>query len=73
MTDALELGRAIVAYSTEIHGKSLEAVIKDYELDLFPRGEIFARKTLKGLFGHFSATGSEDFAARLKAAHASPS
>lgn len=73
MTDALELGRAIVAYSKETHKKSLEAVIKDYELELFPRGEIFAKKTLKGLVGHFSATGSEDFAARMKAVHASPS
>lgn len=73
MTDALELGRAIIAYSKETSEKSFEAVIKDYELELFPRGERFAKQTLKGLIGHFSATGSENFAAKMKAVHASPS
>jgi len=79
MVDALELGRAIVGYieaptgksiaDVVPHAKSLTNVIKDYEAELFPRGERFAQKTMSNMKKHFSATGSEDLANRLRTAY----
>lgn len=88
MADALELGRAIVAFVSSanddslIHsdvlgytggadGKSLKDVVKEYEENLFPRGEKFAAKTMQNVMKHFSATGSDDLAGRLRAAYGS--
>ena len=69
MADALALGRMIVGYKKPSDGMDLVAVIRDYEAQLFSRGEMFAKKTMSNLNKHFSATGSEDLARRLRAAY----
>ncbi|MCJ1251882.1 hypothetical protein MMC30_009120 [Trapelia coarctata] len=69
MTDALELARAIIGYKEATGAKSLATAVKDYEADLFPRGEKFAQKTLNNMNKHFTATGSEDLARLMRKVH----
>jgi len=68
LADALDLARAIIEHKTNPQGKDISVFIKKYEEGLFPRGEKFAQKTARGLVGHFSAGGSEAFAARIRGA-----
>jgi 2-polyprenyl-6-methoxyphenol hydroxylase-like FAD-dependent oxidoreductase len=70
MVDALELGRAIIAYAKSPEEKSLAAAIAGYEAEMFPRNERYAQRTLNNLNAHFSAGGSEHMVKRIKAAHA---
>lgn len=74
MADSLELGWAIVGYckAASSDGKSLAGAVESYELGLFPCGERFAQKMFVNLGKHFSATGSEDMARRLRAAFGTP-
>lgn len=65
LADALALAHALISYTK---GKNLAEALKEYEEDLFIRGEKFAQKTAHGLKKHFSETGSEEMAGRLKAA-----
>jgi 2-polyprenyl-6-methoxyphenol hydroxylase-like FAD-dependent oxidoreductase len=64
MCDSLDLANGIVGCVKE--GKGLDVVVREYEAAMFPRGEKFAQKTMKGLKGHFSAHGNEHFVERLK-------
>jgi 2-polyprenyl-6-methoxyphenol hydroxylase-like FAD-dependent oxidoreductase len=68
MMDALELGRAIIGFKRAPDGQSFTEVIRSYDLEPFPRGERFAQKTMSNMKKHFSATGSEELAGRLRAA-----
>ncbi|KAF2501544.1 FAD/NAD(P)-binding domain-containing protein [Lophium mytilinum] len=70
MLDALELSKAIVAAAQEPEKGGLVEAIQGYEKELFPRGEKYARKTLKNLDGHFRKGGSEDIAAMMRMVHA---
>ena len=72
MMDALELGRAIIGYEKAPHERIFVEVIKNYEQELFTRGEKFAQKTMNNLERHFSAAGSEHLAGRLRAVHGTP-
>ena len=65
MCDSLELANAIIGFVQGGKG-SLEEAIKSYEVEMFVRGEGFAKKTMRGLQGHFSAGGCEHFVGRLK-------
>ena len=63
------VGSDIVGYKEGADGKSLKDVVREYEEGLFPRGERFAAKTMQNMKKHFSATGSDEMAARLRAAY----
>jgi 2-polyprenyl-6-methoxyphenol hydroxylase-like FAD-dependent oxidoreductase len=65
MSDSLELANAIIGY-VEGREKSLDVVVRGYEEEMFSRGEGFAKKTVRGLHGHFSAGGCEHFVERLR-------
>lgn len=71
MADALELGRTLVDYHTASNVQKLATAIGNYESELFPRGEKFAQKTMNNQKKHFSASGSEHLAGRLRAAYGS--
>ena len=64
MWDGLDLANGIVECVEE--GKHLDMIVRDYEATMFPRGEKFAERTMKGLKGHFSAHGNDHFVKRLK-------
>ena len=68
MTDALVLGREIVA-SCE-GKKTLDEAIVAYEEELWPRARKFMEKTAKGKERHFKAGGSKEMADMLRAFHA---
>jgi 2-polyprenyl-6-methoxyphenol hydroxylase-like FAD-dependent oxidoreductase len=68
MTDALVLGREIIEACAG--RKTLEEATKEYENEMVPRAAKFARKTLHGKETHFSASGAQDFADRLRSHHA---
>jgi 2-polyprenyl-6-methoxyphenol hydroxylase-like FAD-dependent oxidoreductase len=70
MADALELARAVIAIVEE--SKPFEEALKEFEQELFSRGERFAQKTMKGLNHHFSEGGCEEMSNRLKAAYGKP-
>lgn len=72
MTDALELGKAIISSSEAQDEGDLARSVAQYESEMFPRAEMFAQKTLKNLKGHFSTGGSEAFAGRFRAAYGRP-
>ncbi|MCJ1410632.1 hypothetical protein MMC19_004718 [Ptychographa xylographoides] len=69
MMDALELGRAIIGCRESSPERTLAAAVRDYEAGLFPRGEMFAQKTMSNMHKHFSEGGSEHLAGRLRAAY----
>jgi 2-polyprenyl-6-methoxyphenol hydroxylase-like FAD-dependent oxidoreductase len=60
MTDALVLGREIIAAAKG--EKELVEATRDYEKEMFPRAEMFAKETAEGKAHHFSKNGSKDFA-----------
>ncbi|CZR61662.1 related to tetracycline resistance protein from transposon Tn4351/Tn4400 [Phialocephala subalpina] len=66
MMDSLLLAQELIKFVQSGEGK-LADVVKQYETDMFPRGEMFARKTMDGMKKHFSAGGSEHLAGRLLA------
>ncbi|EOA89036.1 hypothetical protein ACJQWK_06146 [Exserohilum turcicum] len=65
MEDALVLAQEIVKVCNG--EKSLDEGLVDYEEEMFPRSARAAVKTAKGKEGHFSGSGSREFADRLKA------
>ncbi|KAI9730864.1 MAG: hypothetical protein M1834_005582 [Cirrosporium novae-zelandiae] len=69
MVDSLELAKAIISAYPPKEETSLATAIKNYELELFLRGERFARKTMGNMQKHFSAKGSEELAGKLRAAY----
>ena len=69
MVDALEVGRAIVRCKESAGGMDIASALAEYEADLFPRGEAYARETMGNMQKHFSAEGSQHLAMRLRAAY----
>jgi 2-polyprenyl-6-methoxyphenol hydroxylase-like FAD-dependent oxidoreductase len=67
MTDALVLGREIIAAAKG--EKGLAEATRDYEKEMFPRAEMFAKKTAKGKLNAFSKDGSKNFADMMRAHH----
>jgi 2-polyprenyl-6-methoxyphenol hydroxylase-like FAD-dependent oxidoreductase len=67
MTDALVLGREIVAASRG--EKGLEAAVESYEKEMFPRAKKYMEKTEWGKKNHFSANGAKAFADMMRAHH----
>jgi 2-polyprenyl-6-methoxyphenol hydroxylase-like FAD-dependent oxidoreductase len=67
MTDALVLGRELVAVSKG--GKQLDDAVKSYEQELFPRAKRYMEKTEHGKKNHFSADGSKNRADMMRAHH----
>jgi 2-polyprenyl-6-methoxyphenol hydroxylase-like FAD-dependent oxidoreductase len=65
MADSLSLVNAIIG-SIQGGEKSLDVVVRGYEEEMFVRGEGFAKKTIRGLHGHFSAGGYGHFVERLR-------
>ncbi|KAF2260188.1 FAD/NAD(P)-binding domain-containing protein [Lojkania enalia] len=68
MTDSLVLGREIVKVWKG--GKTLDAALKDYENEMWPRAQKFAEKTEEGKLKHFSEKGGVEFAHMLRAHYA---
>lgn len=72
MTDALSLARQIVARKDSFKAKfvsdeqNIRIAVEEYEKEMFPRAKQNAEKTYKGLKGHFSKTGGQEFANRFK-------
>lgn len=68
MTDSLGLAKAIIAQKETLHTRDgVIRAIEAYEQDMFPRAEMFAKKTHQGLEHHFRATGGQEWAARFNA------
>jgi 2-polyprenyl-6-methoxyphenol hydroxylase-like FAD-dependent oxidoreductase len=67
MTDALVLGREIVAASKG--EKALDEAVQAYETEMFPRAEKNMRKTDHGKYTHFSADGARTFADMMREHH----
>jgi 2-polyprenyl-6-methoxyphenol hydroxylase-like FAD-dependent oxidoreductase len=67
MTDALALGREIIAACTG--KKTLNEATQAYEAEMVPRAAKFAKKTLHGKENHFSANGAQEFADMLRSHH----
>ncbi|KAF8857284.1 FAD/NAD(P)-binding domain-containing protein [Acephala macrosclerotiorum] len=65
MMDSLSLAHEIIKYVEAGSEGKLANVVKQYETDMFPRGEMFAKKTMDNMKKHFSAGGSEHLAGRL--------
>lgn len=63
LIDTLDLANAVGR--CEGDKTRLPDAIKAYEQGMLDRAEQFARKTAKGLKGHFSKDGADEFAARL--------
>ncbi|KAF7846031.1 hypothetical protein BT93_L5524 [Corymbia citriodora subsp. variegata] len=68
MADALELARGLIKYTKAKGAGSLAGTLKTYEDELFPRGEMFAQKTVNNMEKHFSADGNIHMADRLRTA-----
>ena len=72
MADALSLARQLVARKDSFRAKvftdsrNISTAIRDYEKEMFPRAQRNAEKTYKGLVGHFSETGGQEFAAKFQ-------
>jgi 2-polyprenyl-6-methoxyphenol hydroxylase-like FAD-dependent oxidoreductase len=67
MTDALVLGREIIAASKG--EKGLDEAVKAYEKEMFPRAEKNMKKTDRGKNTHFSAGGAKVFADMMREHH----
>jgi 2-polyprenyl-6-methoxyphenol hydroxylase-like FAD-dependent oxidoreductase len=67
MTDALVLGREIIAASKG--EKGLDEAVKAYEKEMFPRAEKNMKKTDRGKNTHFSAGGAKIFADMMREHH----
>jgi 2-polyprenyl-6-methoxyphenol hydroxylase-like FAD-dependent oxidoreductase len=72
MADALDLAKAIVQRKNSIpakllsDSKNITLAIEQYEKEMFERSKEQATKTMHGMKGHFSATGSEERAAKIQ-------
>ena len=72
MVDALSLAHQLVARKDSFRAKvftdshNISTAVRDYEREMFPRARRNAEKTYKGLVGHFSKTGGQEFAAKFK-------
>ncbi|KAF4627969.1 hypothetical protein G7Y89_g10183 [Cudoniella acicularis] len=72
MADALDLAKAIVARKDSMvakfvsDSKNIALAIEQYEKSMLERAEQSAAKTMHGLEGHFSATGSEERAGKIR-------
>lgn len=72
MADALDLAKALIARKESVaaklvsDSKNITLAIEKYEKSMFERAEENATKTLHGLKGHFSATGSEERASKIQ-------
>jgi 2-polyprenyl-6-methoxyphenol hydroxylase-like FAD-dependent oxidoreductase len=72
MADALDLARALIARKESVtakfisDSKNIAVAIEQYEKSMFERAEQNAAKTVHGLKGHFSATGSEERAGKIQ-------
>jgi 2-polyprenyl-6-methoxyphenol hydroxylase-like FAD-dependent oxidoreductase len=72
MTDALDLARALIARKESFSAKfvsdskNIAVAIAQYETSMFERAEQNATKTMHGLKGHFSATGAEERAGKIR-------
>jgi 2-polyprenyl-6-methoxyphenol hydroxylase-like FAD-dependent oxidoreductase len=67
MTDALVLGREIVAASKG--EKAFNEAVQGYEMEMFPRAEKNMKKTEHGKHTHFSADGAKIFADMMRQHH----
>jgi 2-polyprenyl-6-methoxyphenol hydroxylase-like FAD-dependent oxidoreductase len=67
MTDALVLGREIIAASKG--EKELDEAVQEYEKEMFPRAEKNMKKTDHGKHTHFSADGAKIFADMMREHH----
>lgn len=64
MTDSLYLAKAIIAEKHCLNtSEAISTAIENYEQDMFPRAEMFAKRTYQGLEHHFRATGGHEWAA----------
>lgn len=72
MADAMDLAKAIIARKESVtakllsDSKNIAIAIEQYEKSMFERAEQSATKTMHGLKGHFSATGSEERAGKIQ-------
>jgi 2-polyprenyl-6-methoxyphenol hydroxylase-like FAD-dependent oxidoreductase len=64
MIDSLDLAKAIIGCDGD--SSNIPGAIKAFEDEMLTRAEQFAKKTYKGLIGHFSANGCEELLERLK-------
>jgi 2-polyprenyl-6-methoxyphenol hydroxylase-like FAD-dependent oxidoreductase len=68
MLDALELGNNLISFKMGKFASLSEAITK-YELELFPRGQKFAQKTMSNMETHFSEDGCNHLVWRLRLGH----
>ncbi|ORX99879.1 hypothetical protein BCR34DRAFT_628108 [Clohesyomyces aquaticus] len=68
MFDALSLAKAIMAVCGG--EKTLDEAVQEYEKELFPRADIFMKKTEKNKREHFAEGGAMKFAEKIRAAQA---
>jgi 2-polyprenyl-6-methoxyphenol hydroxylase-like FAD-dependent oxidoreductase len=72
MADALDLARALITRKESVtaklvsDGKNIAIAVEQYEKEMLARAEENAKKTMHGLKGHFSATGSEERAGKIQ-------
>jgi 2-polyprenyl-6-methoxyphenol hydroxylase-like FAD-dependent oxidoreductase len=72
MQDALDLAKAIIARKESVtaklvsDAKNISIAVEVYEKEMLKRAEENATKTIHGLKGHFSATGSEERAGKIQ-------
>lgn len=72
MADALDLAKALIARKESVtaklvsDGKNIAMAVEQYEKSMLERAEENAKKTMHGLKGHFSATGSEERAGKIQ-------
>ncbi|TVY73251.1 Monooxygenase asqM [Lachnellula suecica] len=72
MTDALDLAKAIIAKKDSFTAKfmsdknNIALAIEQYEKSMLERAEKYATKTMHGMKGHFSATGSDERAGKIQ-------
>ncbi|KAN0095692.1 FAD/NAD(P)-binding domain containing protein [Hyaloscypha variabilis] len=72
MADALELAKALIARKDSVtakllsDSKNITIALEAYEKSMLKRAEENATKTMHGLKGHFSATGSEERAGKIQ-------
>ncbi|EXJ59722.1 hypothetical protein A1O7_03868 [Cladophialophora yegresii CBS 114405] len=64
MVDSLDLATAIIGCDGD--GAKIPGAIRAFEDKMLTRAEQFAKRTYKGLIGHFSADGCEEMLERLK-------
>lgn len=66
MTDSLGLAKTIIVAKHRLNQpEAISLAIEHYEQEMFPRAEMFAKKTYAGLEHHFRATGAQEWAERF--------